>query len=411
MMRNCVLSCLSISALVLLTVGPTIPGQAAPPAAPVPSEFQATYAELESQLTRFGRLIASRWDGRKTDVLFSGELLVANAHVGTALIRPGYERTLAASLDGFNALGLQAATVQISFPMLYRPFHRSDEEYAAYLNAYRQIAAAVRARGMKLIVKSKAIFSKGGWTAWDVGSFYRRLTLEEYVRGRTEVALTIAREIRPDYLAVVSEPDTEADQTGLPMNTPANSVRVVTSIISALRGAGLSGIAVGAGIGTWHPQYDAFVRAFAATPADFIDLHIYPVNRDYLDRAASIARMARATGKHVAMTEAWLYKTGANELGGSFTAEAIYSRDAFSFWEPLDRKFLEAMAAFAHAERLDFISPFWTKYFYAYLEYESASNLRPQQLIAASTRAAGEALAAGRFTQTGIAYKRLITSP
>ena len=61
---------------------------------------------------------------------------------------------------------------------------------------------------MKLIVKSKAIFSKGGWTSWDVASYYRRLTLDEYIRGR-----------------------------------------------------------------------------------------IYPVNRDYLDRATTIVRMARAAGK------------------------------------------------------------------------------------------------------------------
>ena len=74
---------------------------------------------------------------------------------------------------------------------------RVSADPARILAAYRQIAAQVRARGMKLIVKSKAIFSKGGWTSWDVASYYRRLTLDEYIRGRTEVALTIARELSP----------------------------------------------------------------------------------------------------------------------------------------------------------------------------------------------------------------------
>ena len=147
---------------------------------------------------------------------------------------------------------------------------------------------------MKLIVKSKAIFSKGGWTSWDVASYYRRLTLDETIRGR-----------------------------------------------------------------------------------------IYPVNRDYLDRATTIVRMARAAGKRVAATEVWLYKAGSRELGQGFTSEAIFGRDAFSFWEPLGRKFLEVMA----------------------------KDLRPRQLIALSTRVAGEAMAEGRFTQTGLTYKTLIAGP
>ena len=54
-----------------------------------PAEFRATYAELEGDLARFERLIETRWDGRRAPVLFSGELLAANAHVGSALIRPG----------------------------------------------------------------------------------------------------------------------------------------------------------------------------------------------------------------------------------------------------------------------------------------------------------------------------------
>ncbi|MDR7547717.1 MAG: hypothetical protein QN149_10620, partial [Armatimonadota bacterium] len=376
----------------------------------VPRQYVGIYDELQGQLARFEAALRARWDGTRAPVLFSGELLAANGHVGEALIRPGREQRVETSLDAFQTLGLQAATVQISFPMLYRPFYRSAEEHAAYLAAYRQVAAAVRRRGMKLIVKSQAIFSKGGWTTWDVGSFYRRLSLDEYIRGRTDVALTIARELRPDYLSVVMEPDTEADQTGLPMDTAANSVRLVTSVLSALRRAGLTEIRVGAGVGTWHRQYDALAQAFAATGVDFIDIHVYPVNRDYLDRAVTVAWIAKRAGKAVAMTEAWLYKAGSAELSRGVTSEEIFGRDAFSFWEPLDQKFLEVMVTFAHAERLAFFSPYWTKYFSAYLDFEQAKGLAPRDLAALSTRAAGEALAAGRFTQTGLTYKTLIAS-
>ena len=395
-----------VSLLCLTAV--VVPATGAAPA--VPREFAGVYAELDGQLTRFDAALRSRWDGTKAPVIFSGELLAANGHVGTGLIQPGRDRAVAASLDAFQQLGIQAATVQISFPMLYRPFYTSDEEYAAYLNAYRKVASDVRSRGMKLIVKTQAIFSKGGWTSWDVASFYKRLTLDEYIRGRTEVALVIARELRPDYLSVVMEPDTEADQTGLPMNSTANSVRVVTSLLTGLRSAGISGVRVGAGVGTWHREYEAFTRAFARTGVDFIDLHVYPVNRDYLDRAVTMSRIAKAAGKAVTMTEAWLYKAGNAELSKGFTAEDVFGRDALAFWEPLDRKFLEVMVAFAHAERLVFFSPYWTKYFHAYVDYERAKGLALKDLMALSNRLAGEAIVAGRFTDTGLTYRSLITS-
>ncbi len=379
------------------------------PLAPVPREYQALFAELDGQLARFDRLVASRWDGQKAPVIFSGEHLSSNGHLGLALLRPGHLDAALREVDRLQSLGVRAVTVQISYPMLYRPFFRRDEEYAAYLDFYRRLADAVHRRGLKLIVKTQALFSKGGWTSLDPGSWYRRQTLAEYIQGRTQVALTIAQEVTPDYLSVVMEPDTEADQTGLPMNTSATSVRLVTAVLSALKSAGISGIVVGAGVGTWHPQYKDFAQAFAGTNLDFIDLHVYPINRDFLDRALTVAQIARQAGKRVAMTEAWLYKSGNAERGRDFTAVEVFGRDAYSFWEPLDRKFLEVIVKFAHAQRLEFLSPFWTKYFYAYVDYEKAKSLDPRQLLTLSTQEAGKALAAGTFTQTGLAYRALIT--
>jgi len=381
-----------------------------PPAftASVPRELQGIYTELDAHITRFDAVVGSRWNGRRSPVVFSTELLPANGHVGAGLVRPQQMDVVKLTLDRLQSLGVRAVTVQISFPMLYRPFFRSDEEYAAYLNFYRRLATEVRSRDLKLIAKTQALFSKGGWTDLDVARFYRGLTLDQYVQGRAQVALTIARELRPDFLSVVMEPDTEADQTGLPMNTPANSVRVVRAILAHLKEAGISGIQVGAGTGTWHPQYEAFTRAYAAAGVDYIDLHVYPVNRDFLDRAFTMARIARQAGKRVAMSEAWLYKAGSVDLTKGFSAVDIFGRDAFSFWEPLDQKFLEVMVRFAHAERLLFFSPFWTKYFHAYVDYAAAKSLSPAQLVAFSTQAAGKALVAGEFTETGLTYKSLI---
>ncbi len=43
-------------------------------------------------------------------------------------------------------------------------------------------------------------------------------------------------------------------------------------------------------------------------PLDFIDMHIYPINRSYLANAQQIAATAAAAGKPVAMSECWLWK-------------------------------------------------------------------------------------------------------
>lgn len=378
------------------------------PVAPVPAPYQALYSELEAQLTRFDRQVTARWDGQKAPVIFSGEHLSSNGHLGPALIRAGHLDAAVVEVERMRSLGMRAITVQVSYPMLYRPFFRSDEEYTAYLNFYRGLAEAIHSRDLKLIVKTQALFSKGGWTSLDPASLYRRQTLAQYIQGRTQVALTIARELKPDYLALVMEPDTEADQTGLPMNAPPNSVRLTSSILDAFASAGISGILVGAGVGTWHPQYEAFARAFAQTRLDFVDLHVYPINRDFLDRAFTVAQIARQAGKRVTMTEAWLYKAGTAELAKGFTAEEVFGRDVYSFWEPLDRRFLEVMVKFAHAQRLEFFSPFWTKYFYAYLDYEQAKSLGGRQLQTLSSQAAGKALVAGTYTQTGLTYRSLI---
>src|SRR3989304_5463017 len=47
--------------------------------------------------------------------------------------------------------------------------------------------------------------------------YYAGLTWERYRREKRQMAETIIREIRPDYLTVQNEPGTQAHNTGLPM--------------------------------------------------------------------------------------------------------------------------------------------------------------------------------------------------
>jgi hypothetical protein len=168
-----------------------------------------------------------------------------------------------------------------------------------------------------------------------------------------------------------------------------------------------SKIKIGAGVGTWHPKYKEFTTSFANTDVDYIDTHIYPINRDFFERVLTIADIAQSKGKPITMSEIWLYKTAETELG-NVTETDMFARDVFSFWAPMDQKFLEIITKLAYVEELEFISPFWTKYFYAYLNYDKVHGKSSEELIALSSAEAGKNIVAGKFTSTGLKYKGLI---
>jgi len=98
---------------------------------------------------------------------------------------------------------------------------------------------------------------------------------------------------------------------------------------------------VGAGCGTWEDP--AYINTlFGMSGLDYIDLHIYAMNKNatLLDRALTYAQEAKAAGKRVTVSEAWLWKAAPEELGsGIASSDKIMNRDVFSFWTPLDERF------------------------------------------------------------------------
>ena len=81
-------------------------------------------------------------------------------------------------------------------------------------------------------------------------------------------------------------------------------------------------------------------------------------------------RIAHANKKQACIDEAWLYKTDRPGVGqsGSESAE-IMRRDAYSFWEPLDRKFMTLIYQLAVDEHVSLLSFFWSSFFYGNLQY------------------------------------------
>ena len=111
------------------------------------------------------------------------------------------------------------------------------------------------------------------------------------------------------------------------------------------------------------------------------------------------------------MSEIWLYKAIGNDvLGGVATTPNIFGRDAFSFWAPLDQKFLEVMTKFAQSKGIEYISPFWTKYLFAYLDYETHKNKSAGELLSTGDIESVKNIMAKKFSDTGLKYKEIIQS-
>lgn len=243
---------------------------------------------------------------------------------------------------------------------------------------YRRLAQELRRRNLRLFVGATTTFRAPVFASLPVD--YTGLTLQRYVQEKRQMVEVIVREIRPDYLSLENEPGTQEKNTGLPF-----TVQNVTAIMQhLLAGLDRQGVLIGAGAGSWDDL--AYIENLAQQVAiDFVDFHVYPINRDYLvDRAFRIADIARRHNKRVAVGEAWLYKARDQELGGTIAQAAdIFARDVYGFW---------------------------MRHFFAYVDYNDATRrMRPARLFDLANREVARSMLADPpvFTQTGLAFQRL----
>jgi hypothetical protein len=369
----------------------------APGDSDVPSAFAALHADLSATLDDFERHLDAL-PQRRTPVVFGGEVLPANSHRGDELLSEATYQGAVLYVDRLRALGAGGVTVAMDYPILTDGFPRSEEYWAFY----RRLAGDVRSRGLRLHVKVGPLFPDREFSRVPVD--YSGLTPDAYFRDRRRIARRIAAEVRPDYLSMANEPAAEAQILGFAI-TPERYLRFVND---TLAGMDRSVALVGAGSGNWDsPEY---VQRFAReTSLDFIDIHVYPLaasGADYLRRAAEMADMATAAGKRVIIGEAWLYKAGRAELTGNPTAPGIFARDVFSFWAPLDSRFLQDLGRLASLKQIEYVSPFWTKYLFGYVEYDDrTASATPAQLTALVDQEVVRQLTAGGSSPTGEAYR------
>jgi uncharacterized protein (TIGR03437 family) len=367
---------------------------------------------LDTQINAFESQVTARWDGSMPPVDFSGDLITASSTRGLEVADVAQLTGVGLEMDRLRSLGAKAVTVSLGFPLLYRPFHQSNgntENYDKLAAFYTGVATAARQRGFRLIVKTgpllpEFLFANSGL---NLGNYYAGLSPDQYVAARAATAGEIARVMRPDYMVVASQPNIEAAITGkASLGTIPGFVDLVNRSVTSVNAAS-SGfrILTGAGVATSDSNGLAYITALAATSLDFIDLQ---VNGRTLQNAITFADAARERGKGIALSEFWLRKE--RDIEAPTTSNlSILARDAFSFWEPLDQKFIAALVKYAYAKDALLVSASGSRYFYAYVNYDDVAQLPPDQIIARQLAAAVASLVNNRFTGAGQQYGRFIT--
>jgi hypothetical protein len=303
------------------------------------------------------------------------------------------------TLDRFKELGLGGVTVNIGYPVLTDEVDRAGD----YLAFYKRIAGLVRERGMRLAVKLHVLFSGTAFSRLRVD--FSGLTVDHLGRGKRLMAERVLQEMQPAYLTLGGEPDTEAALTGLPeLGRPEVYAAMVASILKDLpRGRTL----IGAGQGTWVSP--AFAEAYAKLDVDFINIHVYPLNRETVANTERIGEIARKNGKRLILDECWFYKIFPGEKSALGAGETIFRRDAYGFWAPLDELFLKTMAKLAAVQGIEYVSPFWSNCFFAALDYSPRDENLPFDTHRRKfNQAVFRNLRAGVFTRTGRFYAELI---
>src|SRR3990170_3781971 len=380
----------SLTAASPTAAGPTLAADQASPE--VPQEFAELYAELSSLLDAGSAAVDARWDGTTNEAAYATELLAANGNRGEDLLGTTALDGSRLMLDRFQDMGIDAVKVTITYPLLSAEYPRSGE----YLDFYRQAVADAHQRGLTVLVGIGLTFTEPEFSTETVD--YSGYTLDEFKADRRAYAELIIDQVGPDYLTVLNEPGTMIHiAPGLSeLNQPAKYREVLETIT---QGLDRKGVLIGAGAGSWeHPE---FFRQAAASDLDYIDLHVYPLQRGFFEQIFDVLDSVRAAGKRTVIGEAWLYKIADSELdqAGAVAVE-MFGRDTFSFWSPLDSSYIEIMSRLARYNDVELISFFWgAKHFFAYLDYDHYRNASPATLLAQSSVEAAQSIAADRLTQ------------
>lgn len=369
----------------------------------VPKKYQALYRDLDAQLTAFDLRVPASPSGKLP--IRAATLLSANCHRGEILLEAGTREATLRELEALKNLGAEGVVLQICYPLL-TPAFRDPQPFLDY---YVNLANEARARNLKLLVEHGTLLP--AYASVDVRPYYHKLTKPRFLRERYLELKTILVALQPDYVTLVSDPVPQS--AGLKLSVKDWRGYVGKSLEALGQQLGSFPALLGAGCGLWD-DFD-YVQAFAGIARlHYIDLHLYPLTAggaQDLERLMTWPDRIRAidAGKSIVMSELWLYKLGSAEKFKGVLDPAVFARDPFGFWAPLDQKFLRIVGRAARDRNIALLAPFWSRYFFAYVDYNDPLTFRlnGRQLIDLAAQRAFEAILENRVTDTGAAFRSM----
>jgi len=361
------------------------------------------YRELDETLRRERGLYPFK-KGRSCPLVAPG-LFNAGSGFGSAASDSQRWKDLLDTLDAFKAARMNAVSVMIAAPDL------SLGDPQPLIDFYRRLAGAIHSRDMKLYVEhfDNPPFSPHAHKGLQDTPQGKK----DFLNMREKELSLIYREIKPDYLSILTEPETMIRWSHLSFSAD-ELADWIGEVTTRLKSTGASpNTRLGAGAGTWEAE--DFVLKFARQPnLDYVDIHLYALNLNGEDMVARLAtRIHKVRETRPKMTvkigETWLYKHGAEEPKGML--RDAFFRDNFSFWSPLDEQFCKLLLGIAQKENISAVAPYFSQYFFAYYTFRDAesSKLPPWPgSVPLSWNKAIESIRSHRLSATGEGIKALL---
>lgn len=433
--------------------------------AAVPSAYTQLYAQLQTDLQDLSDTVHSLWNGAlSSNVLYAGQLTQANCNNGPALVTAGSFQRIETNLLLLKAEGVKAVSVEVSFPMLYAPFLNGQSAglQNQFLAFYAKLADTIRAKGFKLIVECQTLDGgsdsiQANW--FTLNSFYAGIpNFKTYISERSATAALVASTMKPDYMILQEEPDTEEGNTGQPTFNCDSTTVMLDSSLAAVRALAIPGMKIGAGFGPWFSNYESFLNSYTQTgcsssqacisaPLDFLDLHFFPIieqavnchgpsnscppsDVNFQKNFLNCLSLAKSLSIPVTISQTWLRK--AMNTDWELINDPPYSsgtvdeaREPYSFWIPEDTAFIHLVYDLANYQGMEFMVPFNTTQYSAYMDWSPSTSilgdcgggttscgaLSPSQVFKIENTASYDSLMGAVYTTMGHFYHDKIVNP
>ncbi len=358
-------------------------------------------------------------------------VLLANSNAGFPILRKENREPTKLFIQRLKELGCRGVQLDIQFPILDPEYFKFAKDKGlipkdspddkSFLEFYKKVAEDVRSLGLRLSVESQVVFTQKTWSPLPVEQYYAEFEkageagFAVFKQRKLSMAKLIATELKPDFFTKEDEPDTAMSLTGIQLlKKKENYLGLVKDLVDGVRPLVRNTTKIASGIGIWMSDWESWLRDLLKLDVDFINLHIYPIKinannsrDDIVPRTLKAADMAHQAGKGVAVGETWLYKTMPFDTKDP---EVIYGRDYYDFWIPLDIEHLSLILKIAHFKKFEYVSPFWSSFFFSYLTYQEARGLNTAELKRRNNLKVYQNLMNGTFSPTGMAYRNMATA-